>query len=303
MKKTSHAKFAERFHHLLESLFREVDQVALKKEIDDLVARKPGVPREKLAKRLIDRAAVSTAVVGAGAGAPGGAIGVIAMAPDIFNLVRQQSRLVLSIAFLYGRRPDLEDRFKEVLATLAVSTGASAGRQGVRYLIERGFEADFAKSLARRIAGRFIERKLPDLAPVVGSIAGAGLNYFAVQATGKVAVEYFSKLEKKAASEAAASQKPTKSPRRATPTKKSRAGTGTTTKARAPRATAKRSAAASKAGKKKSPAKKKSSSGTKKAAPRKAASKASKAPTKLRRKSAAKTSAKPETAPDSGDAS
>lgn len=41
-------------------------------------------------------------------------------------------------------------------------------------------------------------RRLPTLAPIVGSVAGAGLNYMAVQATGKIAIEYYSsELEQK----------------------------------------------------------------------------------------------------------
>lgn len=188
----------QRFYKLIESLFRELDQKSIMAEVEALQKKKPKSSREQLAKELIGRAAKRTALVGATAGIPGGSFGLLAAAPDIFNLVRSQSRLVLSIAFLYDQKPGLEERFREVLAVLALSTGASATRQGVRYLITKGLTGKTAEAIMKRVAGRFMARRLPTLAPIVGSVAGAGLNYMAVQATGKIAIEYYSsELEQK----------------------------------------------------------------------------------------------------------
>lgn len=181
-----------RFYKIIEMLFRELDQEAIKADVEAMRRENPKASREKLAKEMTTRAAKKTAFVGASAGVPGGAFGLLAAAPDIFNLVRSQSRLVLSIAFLYEQKPGLEERFREVLAVLAMSTGASATRQGVRYLITRGLTGATAEAIMKRVAGKFIARKLPAIAPVVGSVAGAGLNYMAVQATGRIAVEYYS---------------------------------------------------------------------------------------------------------------
>jgi len=99
---------------------------------------------------------------------------------------------VLSIAFLYDRKPHLKQRFKEVLATLAVGTGASAGRLGVRVLVAKGLERAAAAKLARKIFGRFLVRRLPAVAPVLGTIAGASINYVSMRAVGKAAVAYYS---------------------------------------------------------------------------------------------------------------
>jgi hypothetical protein len=212
----------ERFYHLLETLFRELDQDSIRAEVDALREQKPDHSREKLARELITRTSRKTALVGATAGIPGGAFGLLAAAPDIFNLVRSQSRLVLSIAFLYDQKPGLEERFREVLAVLALSTGASATRQGVRYLIQKGLTGKTARDVVRKIAGRYMARRLPVIAPVVGSVVGAGLNWMAVQATGKFAIEYYASLaraEKPPASKATASSK--KSPVKPTGTKSS----------------------------------------------------------------------------------
>jgi hypothetical protein len=181
-----------RFYALLERLFKEIDQESIQAEVDALKTAKPELSREQLADHLTKRAAVRVASVGAAAGIPGGALGVLAMAPDIFNLVLQQSRLVLSIAFLYDRKPHLKRRFKEVVATLAVGTGASAGRVGVRILIAKGLERAVAAKLSRKIFGRYLVRRLPKVVPIVGTIAGASINYVSMRGVGKVAVAYYS---------------------------------------------------------------------------------------------------------------
>jgi hypothetical protein len=184
-----------RFYALLERLFKEIDQDSIQSEVDALRAAKPELTREQLADQLTKRAAVRVASVGAAAGIPSGPLAVLAMAPDIFNLVLQQSRLVLSIAFLYNRKPHVNRRFKEVLATLAVGTGASASRVGVRVLIAKGLEHAVAAKLARKIFGRYLVRRLPKVVPIVGTIAGASINYVSMRAVGKAAVAYYSGRE------------------------------------------------------------------------------------------------------------
>jgi hypothetical protein len=181
-----------RYYALLERLFKEIDQDSIQAEVDALRAAKPQLSREQLADHLTKRAAVRVASVGAAAGVAGGPLAILAMAPDIFNLVLQQSRLVLSIAFLYDRKPHLKRRFKEVLATLAVGTGASAGRVGVRLLVAKGLERAVAAKLARKIFGRYLVRRLPKVVPIVGTIAGASINYVSMRGVGKAAVAYYS---------------------------------------------------------------------------------------------------------------
>lgn len=184
-----------RFYTILERLFKEIDQESIQAEVDALRAAKPDLSREQLAEHLTKKAAVRVASVGAAAGIPGGPLAVLAMAPDIFNLVLQQSRLVLSIAFLYDRKPHLKRRFKEVVATLAVGTGASAGRVGVRVLIAKGLERAVAAKLARKIFGRQLLRRVPKIVPIAGTIAGASINYLSVRAVGKAAVAFYSGSE------------------------------------------------------------------------------------------------------------
>jgi hypothetical protein len=184
-----------RFYDLLERLFKEIDQESIQAEVRALKEAKPQMSREQLADHLTRKAAVRVAGVGAAAGIPGGPLAVLAMAPDIFNLVLQQSRLILSIAFLYDRKANRRQRFKEVLATLAVATGASAGRMGVRVLLAKGLEQAVAQKIARKIFGRFLARKLPSVAPLIGTVAGASMNYLSMRGVGKAAVAFYSASE------------------------------------------------------------------------------------------------------------
>jgi uncharacterized protein (DUF697 family) len=189
-----------RFYTLLEKLFTEIDQESIRRDVQELRAAKTGLSPEQLAEQLTKKAARKVAGVGAAAGAAGGPLAILAMAPDIFNLVLQQSRLILSIAFLYDEKPHIKERFKEVLATLAVATGASAGRLGVRALLASGLEKAAAKKIARKIFGRFLTRRLPKLAPILGTVAGASVNYLSMMAVGKAATKYYREKREKAAS-------------------------------------------------------------------------------------------------------
>lgn len=181
-----------RFYDLIEKLFKEIDQDSIRAEVTALRNAKPDLSREKIADQMTKKAAVRVASVGAAAGVAGGPLGVLAMAPDIFNLVLQQSRLILSIAFLYDRKPHVKERFREVLATLAVATGSSAGRQGARLLISKGLERAAASKVARKIFGRFLVRRIPAVAPLLGTVAGGTINYLSMRAVGRTAVAYYS---------------------------------------------------------------------------------------------------------------
>lgn len=197
MKKSTANKLNDGFYTMLELLFRELDQDAIKLEVEGLKEKMPKASRREIAKILTRRAAIKSAVGGITAGAPGGAIGLLAMGPDIFNLVRQQSRLILSIAFLYEQEPHLEDRFKEVLGTLAISTGASVGRRGARMLIQKGLEKRASEGLMKKIAGRYFARKAPTaIGPIIGGVAGGVINFAAVRSTAKFATDYYENLFK-----------------------------------------------------------------------------------------------------------
>ena len=185
----------KKFESIFESLMRELDQADIERNVEELRAEHPEESREEIASRLTRKAAFTTASVGATAGALGGPMALLAMAPDIFTLVREQSRLVLSIAFLHGQRPDAEERSREVLAVLAVATGTTAARSGARTIITKGLESRFAERVFRKIAGDFVIKRLPRIIPIVGGIVGGTVNVLAVAAVERAALDYYGGLE------------------------------------------------------------------------------------------------------------
>lgn len=174
-------------------LLREIDQEQIAREVAQARAEHPTLSREQIAQRLTRAAALKAASTGALSGGVGGPLALLTMAPDIFNLVRQQSRLILAIAFLHDRKPNAPDRLKEVMATLAISTGAAASRRGIIFLLERGLGSDIAYKIAKKVAGRLLARKLPTLAPIAGGAIGGAVNYLAVRSVGRLALDYYAK--------------------------------------------------------------------------------------------------------------
>lgn len=189
----------KKFESIFQSLMKEIDQDDIRREVESLRADYPAETREEIAKRLSRKAALHTATVGATAGAIGGPMAILAMAPDIFTLVREQSRLTLSIAFLFGQQPDIEERSREVLAVLAVATGTTVARSGARSIITKGLESRLAERVFRKIAGNFIIKRLPRIIPVIGGIVGGTVNVLAIAAVERAALDYYSGLEEEMA--------------------------------------------------------------------------------------------------------
>ncbi|MFA6957584.1 MAG: EcsC family protein [Thermoanaerobaculia bacterium] len=179
----------------LDRLIREIDQDEIVSNVAQLREKHPGETREELARRLLIKGAVKTATVGTAAGAFGGPMALLAMGPDIFTLVREQSRLVLSIAVLYGQKPKVDERLREVLAVLAVATGTTLARAGVRKLVTRGLETELAETIVKKIAGRAIARRLPRIIPIIGGLVGGAVNIGAMVAVERAALEYYSEVE------------------------------------------------------------------------------------------------------------
>ena len=209
--------FADRFYGLLERALRDIDQKAIEADVKALRKLKPGASRRELAMYMTNRAARKTAAVGAAASTATGVISLVALAPDIFNLVRQQSRLVLSIAYVYDHKPTLRERTREVLLTLGTATGASVTKKGAQYLVMRKLGESSVKRLARQIAPRLIGRKLAAAAaPAVGFILGGVMNYLSVRAVGIAAQKYYSALARqRQTTSAARSSRPSSRKKRA----------------------------------------------------------------------------------------
>lgn len=171
------------FWHLLVRLVEDVDIETVRDEVAALRQKHPASSNDELVEMLTESAARKAAASGAVAGAAGGLIALAALAPDVWNLVRQQSRLVLAISMVWGHPPDPAERAKEVLATMAAATGTAVARRGVRKLAEKAV----AEAATRAVFRRLLTRRAASLAPVAGAAVAGAANWMAVRAVGRAA--------------------------------------------------------------------------------------------------------------------
>ena len=78
-----------------------------------------------------------------------------------------------------------EERAIEVLAGLAAGAGMNVGRR----LTTRA-----AEEIAERLVVRLAGREIAHVVPLLGAVAGAGLNYAAVRAVGRAALRRIERL-------------------------------------------------------------------------------------------------------------
>ncbi len=164
------------------------------------------VPRSNLATSPAPRAAAEAiakdaarkaAAVSGGATLIPGLGSTVTLVPDLLATFAIQRRLVADIAALYGRTPELGPELMTALLFGEVAPGAVAplkraqgGPSGFRrvsdQLVRRALQK-IAWALARRIAGRAVER----LVPIVGAV-GAGIgSYRGTLGVAKAAMEHF----------------------------------------------------------------------------------------------------------------
>lgn len=171
----------------LSRLVEDIDIESVEKEVAELRIKHPDADETRLSELLTRRSATKAAGTGAVAGAAGGLLALVALAPDVWNLVRQQSRLVLGISIIWGDRPSPEDRAKEVLATLASATGTALARRTVARVSEKAV----AEAIARGVLGKLLSRRAAALAPLVGSAVAGSANWMAVTAVGRAANAHY----------------------------------------------------------------------------------------------------------------
>lgn len=184
------------FWNVLVRLVEDVDLSSVQAEVAELRQKHPDATNEELVDRLTSSAARNAATTGAIAGAAGGVLALAALAPDVWNLVRQQSRLVLAISVVWGHPPDPAERAKEVLATMAAATGTAVARRGARHLAEKAV----AEAATRAVFGRLLARRAAALAPIAGAAVAGGANWMAVRAVGRAANAHFRRQSEERAS-------------------------------------------------------------------------------------------------------
>lgn len=179
------AMLAEAFLKLVEKAVTDLDVGKVRADVLAFSAKHPDLTTREKAERLIAAAAGRAAALGAAASLPPGWLSLATVAPELSAVLVLQSRLIVSLHILYGGPMTAGERALEVLAGLAAGAGISVGRR----LTTRA-----AEEIAARLAVRFAGREIAHLVPVLGAVAGAGLNYAAVTAVGRAALKRVERL-------------------------------------------------------------------------------------------------------------
>jgi hypothetical protein len=179
------AMLAETFLRLVEKATTDLDVEKLRAEVRAFSARHADLTTRAKAERLVAVAARRAAALGAVASLPPGWLALATVAPELSAVLVLQSRLIVSLHVLYGGPMTPGERALEVLAGLAAGAGMNVGRR----LTTRAAE-EIAGRLVLRLAGREISH----VVPVLGALAGAGLNYAAVRAVGRAALARIERL-------------------------------------------------------------------------------------------------------------
>jgi hypothetical protein len=179
------AMLAETFLRVVEKATADLDVEKLRADVLAFSARHADLTTREKGERLVATAARRAAALGAAASLPPGWLALATVAPELSAVLVLQSRLIVSLHLLYGGPMTPGERAVEVLAGLAAGAGMNVGRR----LTTRA-----AEEIASRLVVRFAGREIAHVVPVLGAVAGAGLNYAAVRAVGRAALHRIERL-------------------------------------------------------------------------------------------------------------
>jgi uncharacterized protein (DUF697 family) len=175
---------AETFLRIVEKATADLDVDRLRAEVRAFSLKHADLTTREKGERLVAVAARRAAALGAAASLPPGWLALATVAPELSAVLVLQSRLIVSLHVLYGGPMTPEERALEVLAGLAAGAGMNVGRR----LTTRA-----AEEVAERLVVRLVGREISHVVPVLGALAGAGLNYAAVRAVGRAALRRIEK--------------------------------------------------------------------------------------------------------------
>ncbi len=161
------AKFKEGFNYLskggLQQIFKRIDQLSIKKGVDELGLDK-----------FINQCALLAAGSGVITGVGGFATIAIGVPLDMINLITQQFRVTLAVS--YHNTGKYEIRFEDFIKIVAASF-----KKDARVTLTKNVLEEVAEKLMINIGSKTAER----LIPVVGAVISGSANYFFIKRVAK----------------------------------------------------------------------------------------------------------------------
>ena len=179
------AMLARAFLRVVEKATSDLNVEKVRADVRAFSAKHADLPTREKAERLVAIAARRAAALGAAASLPPGWLAFATVGPELSAVLILLSPLIVSLHLLYGAPMTPEERALEVLAGLAAGAGMNVGRR----LTTRA-----AEEIAARLVARLAGREIAHVVPVLGAVAGAGLNYAAVRAVGRAALKRIERL-------------------------------------------------------------------------------------------------------------
>jgi uncharacterized protein (DUF697 family) len=153
------------------------DVTELQQRFARMQAANPQVPVEVLVQQIIRQQALRSGIVGAVTGIGGFVTLPIALPIDLILSMSLQAAMIRFIATLYGHgNPDSQEAKLQTYLVMSGGTEVS----GVSF------------RLIMRLVVRMLGESLAHLVPIFGAVVGFGINYAMAQATGKIAMRWYS---------------------------------------------------------------------------------------------------------------
>lgn len=171
-----------------EFLRKEIGKYLRESSLQDELALNPNIPVDILAKRIINRACVKTALVGGGTGM----LGLPGLIMDSIPVTKIQLKLLCDISMLYGIKKeinfeDIDTIFKLFALSFGIKGGATlAGRSCIKFLGKSS-----ARATAKKLGLNLTKKGLLHSVPVMAIVSSGALNYIATRQLGKIAVNHF----------------------------------------------------------------------------------------------------------------
>ncbi len=156
------------------------DGERLDAEIRSIVERHPDADADEIAGRLVAKAALRCAAVGAIASVPAGFLAGLPLAADLSFQVLSLNRLAHAIARAHERETTPVERAAAAVGALALASASHVFRSGFL----KGARASF-------------RRRAPGLLPYAGAIAGAASGALAAWAAGRIAGDAFGRRRRR----------------------------------------------------------------------------------------------------------